>query len=188
MPCQVRHCTGSNCFVYWKRNLNSIHSVPSVEGIITTESITIMNVQQIDSGSYVCLISSPYGELEFTVAVIPANERVPMLDKSTENQYKEFHYNQALELSCPIRSGENSTENPMTVSWVFTNIHGQPQYVNVSGTVLSLEPGHYNRGEYKCTASNGFGLDSLDIFVEINGEFIIILCIIMCGENTLGMI
>ncbi len=92
-----------------------------------------------------------------------------MLNKSIDNQYKEFDYNQALVLTCPLRSGENSTENPITVTWVFTNVHDQPQFVY--GTVLTLEPEFYNRGEYKCTASNSFGLDSLDIFVEINSEF-----------------
>ncbi len=169
LPCQVRHCSG-NCFVHWKRNTHSVDSVTSIQGVTTTESLTLRNVQQADSGSYKCFISNPFEEMEFTVSVIPANERVPMLNKIIDNQYKEFNYNQALVLTCPLRSGENSTENPITVAWVFTNIHDQPQFVN--GTVLTLEPEFYNRGEYKCTASNSFGLDSLDIFVEINGEFL----------------
>ena len=130
LTCQVKYCTpyqSCQTGLRWRRGVASIPSTTTINGDITTITTTLTNVQQEDSGIYMCRFSSS-GQLDFTLTINPPSERVPMLDKSIENQYQEFYYDKPLILVCPVRSGENSTENPMNISWIFTNIHEQEQF------------------------------------------------------------
>ena len=173
IPCRVNKCYARqpHCQVFWlmndTRHVQSVH-VRDEQG--TTSVLSLQNVQHKDTGLYTCgfrTASSPYNSVSFHVVVVPVKHRKPILDKSIEYSYREFNYPEPLVLHCPLRSGENTTYNPLIVSWTFTNEFNQPQ--RELGDELRIDE-HYTRGIYKCMATNSLGSDSLSIFVEINGK------------------
>ena len=171
LPCQVERCH-DNCEVKWRKGNRFFHQenmVTSREGHTLTQSLTLTNVQPSDEGVYWCVVPQLEMPLNFTLTVIPHDLRTPIINKSIENSYKEIHYTHPLVLHCPVRSGENTTANPLVVSWVYPNIHGEQQHS--TGQELRIAGGQYVSGEYKCTAANNVGSDSLDIFVQVQGEY-----------------
>ena len=172
IPCRVEKCFARRrCQVLWLRNnTRHIQSVLMRDEEGTTTVLSLQNVQQSDTGLYTCsyhVPSTSSNSISFHVVVVPIEHREPILDKSIEHSYQEFNYPEPLVLRCPIRSGENTTDNPLVVSWIFTNGFNQPQH-ELSDELRIDEL--YTRGIYKCMVTNSFGSDSLSIFVEINGK------------------
>ena len=174
IPCRVEKCYDRNhCNVYWNRN--ELDNIPpdsqcdlrrDMYG--TTHVLSLHNVQQDDGGLYTCSYQiTSHLSTAFYLTVDEVNQQLPRLNKTIDHSYKEVNYPEPLVLHCPVISGENTTTNRLVISWTFMNGHDQPQHL-VADELRINE--NYKRGLYICTASNGLGLDSLRIFVEINGK------------------
>lgn len=174
IPCRADACFEKyGCSVRWNGHQSSM--IRNESG--TTTELTLQNVQESDDGDYECIISTVGKNdivSDFHVTVIPLEQRQPKLNKSIEYIYKEVNYPEPIVLQCPIVSGENTTHNPLVITWTFTNSFRQLQHEVVDE--LRIEE-NYSRGIYKCTASNSLGSDSLSIFVEVNGQLRFILTV-----------
>ncbi|XP_006868039.1 PREDICTED: immunoglobulin superfamily member 10 [Chrysochloris asiatica] len=145
-----------------KRNQNSRFQV------LPNGTLSIHRVDIQDRGQYLCSASNPFGtdRLHVTLSVVSYPPRI------LERHTKEItvHSGSTLELKCRAEG----RPSPL-ISWILANKTVVPEsserhrqaLVKSDGTLVIYNLSVYDRGFYKCTASNPAGQDSLLVKIQV---------------------
>ncbi|XP_007938356.1 immunoglobulin superfamily member 10 [Orycteropus afer afer] len=136
--------------------------------VLPNGTLAIQRVDIQDRGQYLCSASNPFGtdHLHVTLSVVSYPPRI------LERRTKEItvHSGSTVELKCAAEG----RPGPM-ISWILANrtvvtesSEGNRQAVVKSdGTLVIYNLSIYDRGFYKCTASNSAGKDSLLVKIQV---------------------
>ncbi|OWK05828.1 IGSF10 [Cervus elaphus hippelaphus] len=145
-----------------KRELNSRFQV------LSNGTLAIQRVDIQDRGQYLCSASNPFGtdRLHVTLSVVSYPPRIK------ERRTKEItvHSGSTVELTCRA----DGRPSP-TISWILANqtvisesSKGNRQaLVTSDGTLVIHNLSIYDRGFYKCVASNSVGQDALLVKIQV---------------------
>ncbi|KAM9696019.1 immunoglobulin superfamily member 10 isoform 1-T2 [Dama dama] len=145
-----------------KRELNSRFQV------LSNGTLAIQRVDIQDRGQYLCSASNPFGtdRLHVTLSVVSYPPRI------MERRTKEItvHSGSTVELTCRA----DGRPSP-TISWILANrtvisesSKGNRQaLVTSDGTLVIHNLSIYDRGFYKCVASNSVGQDALLVKIQV---------------------
>ncbi|XP_008577945.1 PREDICTED: immunoglobulin superfamily member 10 [Galeopterus variegatus] len=136
--------------------------------VLPNGTLSIQRVDIQDRGQYLCLASNPFGtdRLHVTLSVVSYPPRI------LERRTKEItvHSGNTVELKCRAEGRPSPT-----ISWILANqtvvsesSQGNRQaLVTFDGTLVIRNLSIYDRGFYKCIASNPAGQDSLLIKMQV---------------------
>ncbi|XP_008519210.2 immunoglobulin superfamily member 10 [Equus przewalskii] len=136
--------------------------------VLPNGTLSIQRVEIQDRGQYLCSASNPFGtdRLHVTLSVVSYPPRI------LERRTKEItvHSGSTVELTCRAEGRPSPT-----VSWVLANqtvvsesSEGNGQaLVTSDGTLVIHNLSIYDRGFYKCLASNSAGQDSLLVKIQV---------------------
>ncbi|KAM9189702.1 immunoglobulin superfamily member 10 [Dugong dugon] len=136
--------------------------------VLLNGTLFIQRVDIQDRGQYLCSASNPFGTdyLHVTLSVVSYPPRI------LERRIKEItvHSGSTVELKCRAEG----RPSPM-ISWILANktvvlesSKGSSQaLVKLDGTLVIRNLSVYDRGSYKCTASNPAGQDSLLVKIQV---------------------
>ncbi|KFO32803.1 Immunoglobulin superfamily member 10 [Fukomys damarensis] len=136
--------------------------------VLPNGTLSIQKVSVQDRGQYLCLASNPFGtdRLHVTLSVVSYPPRI------LERQTKEItvHSGSTVELKCRVEGRPRPT-----ISWILANqtvvseaSQGKTQaLVTSDGTLVIHNLSIYDRGFYKCIASNPAGQDSGLVKIQV---------------------
>ncbi|KAM6223889.1 immunoglobulin superfamily member 10 [Rhynchocyon petersi] len=130
-----------------------------------TLSIQRVNIQ--DHGQYLCSASNPFGtdRLHVTLSVVAYPARI--LNRNTKELT--VHSGTTIELKCKAEGRPSPV-----ISWILPNqtvvsesLEGNRAFVKSDGTLVIHNLSAYDRGFYKCIASNLAGQDTLLVRIQV---------------------
>lgn len=136
--------------------------------VLPNGTLSIQKVDIEDRGQYLCSASNPYGTdyLHVTLSVVSYAPRI--LEKRTKEMT--LHSGSSVELKCRAEGRPSPV-----ISWILANqtvvsesSEGNRQaLVTAEGTLVIHNISIYDRGFYKCTASNAAGQDSVLVKIQV---------------------
>ncbi|XP_041920317.1 immunoglobulin superfamily member 10 isoform X2 [Alosa sapidissima] len=160
--------------ISWRRFLTSTGTTLTVRGkmgkfeVLQNGTLYIQDVNIKDRGQYVCLAENDYGsdKLIVTLSVVAYPSRI--LEPKVRDI--KVHSGNTVEMNC-------KTEGRPTplVSWILANrtqVRGQDTdhgrvSVTPEGTLVLRHVSVYDRGHYKCIASNAAGVDTATVRLQV---------------------
>lgn len=136
--------------------------------VLPNGTLSIQRVSIQDRGQYLCSASNPLGidHLHVSLSVVSYPARI------LERHLKEItvHSGSAVELKCKVEGMPRPT-----ISWILANQTvvsettkgSRKVWVTPDGTLIIYNLSLYDRGFYKCVASNPSGQDSLLVKVQV---------------------
>ncbi|XP_019752025.1 hemicentin-2-like [Hippocampus comes] len=158
LPCEAQ---GSPTpLVTWNRNGHPIPPVTAGFTVLPSGSLKITDVRLIDSKLYTCTAENPAGNVSLSynlhIQAKPRIQPAPPLLKALVGQ--------TVTLPCVVQ-GEPSPE----VNW-FHN--GLPVGIKDTSPFRIQHVSMADKGTYQCVARNSAGQETLEIMLEILGEFL----------------
>ncbi|XP_029302563.1 LOW QUALITY PROTEIN: immunoglobulin superfamily member 10 [Cottoperca gobio] len=160
--------------ITWKRFSLTTGSTVTVKGrmgkfeVLSNGTLLIQNANIKDRGQYVCLAENNYGsdKLLVTLSVVAYPSRI------LEPKMREIksHAGNTVEMKCRAEG----RPTPM-ISWILANrtqVRGQNTekgrvLVSAEGTLVIEQVSVYDRGHYKCIASNPAGADTATVRLQV---------------------
>ncbi|XP_069004335.1 immunoglobulin superfamily member 10 [Embiotoca jacksoni] len=172
LPCEA---VGSpQPVINWKRFSSSTGSTITIKGkmgkfeVLSNGTLSIQNANIKDRGQYLCLAENDHGsdKLLVTLSVLAYPSRI------LEPKMREIksHAGNTVEMKCKAEG------RPMPmISWILANrtqVRGQNTErgrvsVSAEGTLVIEEVSIYDRGHYKCIASNAAGADTATVRLHV---------------------
>nr|XP_057935061.1 immunoglobulin superfamily member 10 isoform X2 [Doryrhamphus excisus] len=156
--------------ISWKRFSSSTGNMVTIKGrigkfeVLTNGTLTIRNANIKDRGQYLCLAENHHGsdKLIITLSVVAYPSRI------LEPKMREMksHAGNTVEMKC------NAEGRPTpTISWILANrtqVRGQTTAngrvtVTAGGALVITHVSVFDRGHYKCIASNPAGADTATV-------------------------
>ncbi|XP_004834512.2 immunoglobulin superfamily member 10 [Heterocephalus glaber] len=170
LPCEA---TGNPLpTIHWSRVSSAIELSKRKQGsrfqVLPNGTLSIQKVSIQDRGQYLCSASNPFGtdHLHVTLSVVSYPPRI------LERHTKEItvHSGSTVELKCRVEGRPSPT-----ISWILANqtvvseaSQGKTQaLVTSDGTLVIHNLSIYDRGFYKCMASNPAGQDSWLVKIQV---------------------
>ncbi|XP_029795892.1 immunoglobulin superfamily member 10 [Suricata suricatta] len=158
--------------IHWTRVSSGFDIAKSKQNsrfqVLPNGTLSIQSVDIQDRGQYLCSASNPHGtdRLHVTLSVIAYPPRI--LDRRTKEIT--IHSGNSVELKCRAEGRPNPT-----ITWILANqtvvsesSKGNRQALVASdGTLVIYNLSIYDRGFYKCIASNSAGQDSLLVKIQV---------------------
>ncbi|XP_077955070.1 immunoglobulin superfamily member 10 isoform X2 [Gasterosteus aculeatus] len=160
--------------ITWKRFPSTTGAAVTVKGrlgkfeVMTNGTLFIQNANIKDRGQYLCLAENDHGsdKLIVTLSVVAYPSRI-LEPKMREMK---FHAGNKVEMTCKAEG----RPTPM-VSWILANrtqVRGQNAEigrvsVSADGTLVIERVSVYDRGHYKCIASNPAGSDTATVRLQV---------------------
>ncbi|MEQ2226996.1 hypothetical protein ILYODFUR_033149 [Ilyodon furcidens] len=157
LPCEAQ---GSPFpLVTWSRNGYPIPPVTAGFTVLPSGSLRITDVRLIDSKLYTCTAENPAGNVSLSynlhIQAKPRIQPAPSILKAMLGH--------TVALPCVVQ-GEPRPE----ISW----FHNGQRVGNKNSTPLRIHPvGLADQGTYECVAKNSAGKETLEIKLEILGEY-----------------
>ena len=186
LTCRVENC--GDCGIVWFRKEISVqnalssqttkydhreHAVSargSLEGIVWTSSMLIKNTTQIDvSSQHLCVVfwRNLTLELSFNLTLLYTDTwKAPYIDKSLSYIFFESCFEYCV-LHCPLIMMEGQSDDSV-VEWTY---NGNEWNVSLSANIGEYSTTIRDVGAYICRASNNYGSDAIEIFIDIHGKF-----------------
>ncbi|XP_070685794.1 immunoglobulin superfamily member 10 [Pempheris klunzingeri] len=160
--------------ITWKRFSPSTGSTLSIKGkmgkfeVLSNGTLLIQNAIIKDRGQYLCLADNDHGsdKLLVTLSVVSYPSRI------LEPKMREIksHAGNTVEMKCKAEG----RPTPM-ISWILANrtqVRGQNRErgrvsVSAEGTLVIEHVSVYDRGHYKCIASNAAGADTATVRLQV---------------------
>ncbi|XP_033971095.1 immunoglobulin superfamily member 10 isoform X1 [Trematomus bernacchii] len=160
--------------ITWKRFSSTTGNIVTVKGkmgkfeVLSNGTLFIQNANIKDRGQYICLAENDYGsdKLFVTLSVVAYPSRI------LEPKIREIksHAGNTVEMKCRAEG----RPLPM-LSWILANrtqVKGQNTEkgrvsVSADGTLVIEEVSVYDRGHYKCIASNPAGADTATVRLQV---------------------
>ncbi|XP_070983476.1 immunoglobulin superfamily member 10-like [Oncorhynchus clarkii lewisi] len=159
--------------ISWKRFSSSTGSTMTIKGkmgkfeVFQNGTLSIQNANIKDRGQYLCLAENDQGsdKLLVTLSVVAYPSRI------LEPKVREIksHSGKTVEMKCKVEG----RPTPL-VSWILANRtqvrgHNSDPRVSVTpeGTLLIKQVSVYDRGHYKCIASNPAGADTATVRLQV---------------------
>ncbi|KAJ4935285.1 hypothetical protein JOQ06_016821 [Pogonophryne albipinna] len=160
--------------ITWKRFSSTTGNIVTVKGkmgkfeVLSNGTLFIQNANIKDRGQYICLAQNDYGsdKLFVTLSVVAYPSRI------LEPKIREIksHAGNTVEMKCRAEG----RPLPM-LSWILANrtqVKGQNTEkgrvsVSADGTLVIEEVSVYDRGNYKCIASNPAGADTATVRLQV---------------------
>ncbi|KAK5868742.1 hypothetical protein PBY51_009732 [Eleginops maclovinus] len=160
--------------ISWKRFSSTTGNTVTVKGrmgkfeVLINGTLFIQNANIKDRGQYICLAENDYGsdKLLVTLSVVAYPSRI------LEPKMREIktHAGNTVEMKCRAEG----RPSPM-LSWILANrtqVKGQNTEkgrvsVSADGTLVIEEVSVYDRGHYKCIASNPAGADTATVRLQV---------------------
>ncbi|XP_059187647.1 immunoglobulin superfamily member 10 [Centropristis striata] len=160
--------------ITWKRFSTATGSTVTVSGrmgkfeVLSNGTLLIQNANIKDRGQYLCLAENDYGsdKLLVTLSVVAYPSRI------LEPKMREIksHAGNSVEMKCKAEG----RPTPM-ISWILANrtqVRGQNTEkgrvsVSADGTLVIEQVSVYDRGHYKCIASNPAGADTATVRLQV---------------------
>ncbi|KAK5929463.1 hypothetical protein CgunFtcFv8_010691 [Champsocephalus gunnari] len=160
--------------ITWKRFSSTTGNIVTVKGkmgkfeVLSNGTLFIQNANIKDRGQYICLAENDYGsdKLFVTLSVVAYPSRI------LEPKIREIksHAGNTVEMKCRAEG----RPLPM-LSWILANrtqVKGQNTEkgrvsVSADGTLVIEEVSVYDRGNYKCIASNPAGADTATVRLQV---------------------
>ncbi|XP_076837393.1 immunoglobulin superfamily member 10 [Brachyhypopomus gauderio] len=172
LPCES---SGSPEPVFtWKRFSSSTGSTLTIKGnmgkyeVFRNGTLLIQNANIKDRGQYLCLAENEHGsdKLLVTLSVVAYPSRI----LEPEVRDIKVHSGKTVEMKCKAEG------RPVpVVSWILANrtqVRGQKNErgrvtVTSDGTLVIQQVSVYDRGHYKCIASNPAGVDTVSVRLQV---------------------
>ncbi|XP_074498347.1 immunoglobulin superfamily member 10 [Sebastes fasciatus] len=160
--------------ITWKRFSSTTGSTITVKGkmgkfeVLSNGTLSIQNANIKDRGQYICLAENDHGsdKLIVTLSVVAYPSRI------LEPKMREIksHAGNTVEMKC----NAEGRPTPM-ISWILANrtqVRGQNAVkgrvsVSAEGTLVIEQVSVYDRGHYKCIASNPAGADTATVRLQV---------------------
>ncbi|TDH14829.1 hypothetical protein EPR50_G00024960 [Perca flavescens] len=160
--------------ITWKRFSSTTGSTVTVKGrmgkfeVLSNGTLSIQNANIKDRGQYICLAENDHGsdKLLVTLSVVAYPSRI------MEAKMREIksHAGNTVEMKCKAEG----RPTPM-ISWILANrtqVRGQNTEkgrvsVSAEGTLVIEQVSVYDRGHYKCIASNPAGADTATVRLQV---------------------
>ncbi|KAM7412990.1 hypothetical protein PAMA_020396 [Pampus argenteus] len=160
--------------ITWKRFSSSTGSTNTIKGkmgkfeVLSNGTLSIQNANIKDRGQYLCLAENDHGsdKLVVTLSVVAYPSRI------LEPKMREIksHAGNNVEMKCKAEG----RPTPM-ISWILANrtqVRGQSRdkgrvSVTAEGTLVIEQVSVYDRGHYKCIASNPAGADTATVRLQV---------------------
>ncbi|XP_068613407.1 immunoglobulin superfamily member 10-like [Brachionichthys hirsutus] len=172
MPCEA--IGNPQPMITWKRFSSSTGNTVTIKGkmgkfeVFSNGTLSIQNANIKDRGQYLCLAENHHGsdKLLVTLSVVAYPSRI-LEPKIRELKY---HAGNTVELKCKAEG-----RPPPMISWILANrtqVRGLNKYmgrVSISGdgTLVIEQVSVYDRGHYKCIASNPAGADTSTVRLQV---------------------
>ncbi|XP_068172931.1 immunoglobulin superfamily member 10 [Antennarius striatus] len=172
MPCEA--IGNPQPTVTWKRFSSSTGNTVTIKGkmgkfeVFSNGTLSIQNANIKDRGQYLCLAENHHGsdKLLVTLSVVAYPSRI------LEPKVREMksHAGNTVELKCKAEG-----RPPPLISWILANrtqvrgLNKEMGRVSVSGdgTLVIEQVSVYDRGHYKCIASNPAGADTSTVRLQV---------------------
>ncbi|XP_061918038.1 immunoglobulin superfamily member 10-like [Entelurus aequoreus] len=160
--------------ISWKRFSSSTENTVTIKGrigkfeVLHNGTLAIQNANIKDRGQYLCIAENDHGsdKLIVTLTVVAYPSRI------LEPKMREIksHSGNTVEMKC------NAEGRPTpTISWILANrtqVRGQNTangrvMVTAGGTLVITQVSVFDRGHYKCIASNSAGADTATIRLHV---------------------
>ncbi|XP_053176206.1 immunoglobulin superfamily member 10 [Scomber japonicus] len=160
--------------ITWKRLSSSTGSTDTIKGrmgkfeVLSNGTLSIQDANIKDRGQYLCLAENDHGsdKLIVTLSVVAYPSRI------LEPKIRDIksHAGNTVEMKCKAEG----RPTPMT-SWILANrtqvrgenIHKGRVSVTAEGTLVIQQVSVYDRGHYKCIASNPAGADTATVRLQV---------------------
>ncbi|KAK2847327.1 hypothetical protein Q5P01_010326 [Channa striata] len=160
--------------ISWKRFSSTTGSTITITGrmgkfeVLSNGTLLIQNANIKDRGQYLCLAENDHGsdKLLVTLSVVAYPSRI------LEPKMRELksHAGNTVEMRCKAEGRPTPT-----ISWILANrtqVRGQSAEmgrvsVSTEGTLLIEQVSVYDRGQYKCIASNPAGADTATVRLQV---------------------
>ncbi|XP_017547293.2 immunoglobulin superfamily member 10 [Pygocentrus nattereri] len=172
LPCEV---TGNPApAISWKRFSSSTGSTLTIKGkmgkfeVFKNGTLLIQNANVKDRGQYLCLAENDYGSDKLLVMLSVLAYPSQILEPKVREI--KVHSGEAVEMRCKTEG------RPVpVVSWILANrtqVRGQNNdqgrvKVTPEGTLVIQQVFVYDRGHYKCIASNPAGVDTATVRLQV---------------------
>ncbi|KAI5093073.1 immunoglobulin superfamily member 10 [Silurus meridionalis] len=172
LPCKA---TGNpEPAISWKRFSPSTGTTLTIKGkmgkfeVFRNGTLFIQNANVKDRGQYLCLAENAYGSDKLTVTLSVVAYPPRILEAKVRDI--KAHSAEIVELKCKTEG------RPVpVVSWILANrtqVRGQNNgrgrvTVTPEGTLVIQQLSIYDRGQYKCIASNPAGIDTVTVHLQV---------------------
>ena len=181
LTCRVENC--GDCGIVWFRKEISVQNELSTKvehqvyswldsNVVWSSSILIKNITLFDASSkYLCVIfwRNLTLELSFNLTLLHTDSwKAPYIDKSFS--YKLFYdcFDYCI-LRCPLIMMEGQSDDTV-VEWTY-NGNEWNVALSANNSIDEYSAIIRDEGAYTCRASNNYGSDAIEIFIDIHGKF-----------------